>query len=105
MHADIRAALADTSTGPLRFVRHRRSGKVHVVVPRAAVAAGGLSSRTLCGLSVVAWLVLDHSGLRYDFVTEFDDVWLCTRCHRSLGPELQWRAFEHPRPRPASPAS
>lgn len=116
-HADRRALraqldrfLADSSN-ELEFLRHRASGTVHVVVPRTVgpvrefrfsevpadvaldIALG--VTHTLCGY--VGRQNLHGAGCGDELVTEFDDVDLCQRCHRALGPHAP-RAFEHRQP-------
>jgi hypothetical protein len=99
----------------LRFIAQRKSGTVHVVVPRppaweadeasqwppvgdeALDLALGLTP-TLCG-----YRALRHAGGPAggdDLVSSFADDKLCQRCCRLLGRHSA-RAFEHPVPRPA----
>lgn len=118
--------LAD-SGAELSFVRHRTSGTVHIVLPTlppheladdlvdeprefaigdtpADVAinlALGIRS-TLC-----PYVAAVHRGGHEQGdqpVTEFDDIDLCRRCYQALG-EHTARAFEHPQPGRAQPAT
>ncbi|MFC0438035.1 hypothetical protein [Kutzneria buriramensis] len=98
----------------LKFIRHRVSGTVHVVVPddpdkqgevfrigevpadaQLAMASG--QTPTLCGY--LAYKSMDGTRRSSDeMVSEFDDAHLCARCWRALGPEHQARAFEYHQP-------
>jgi hypothetical protein len=108
---DVRALLAADSGLELQFVRHRESGTVHVIVlddpdevaeefrfseipEDVALSFACGDTATLCG-----YLARINVGETGDVkVSEFDDVDLCRRCHRVLGPEHQHRAFEHAQP-------
>jgi hypothetical protein len=113
----VRELLTRRSDIELRFIRHRASGTVHVVVPgdpdeqgevfrigevpaEAQLAMASGQTPTLCGY--VAYKSMDGTRRSSDeMVSEFDDGQLCTRCWRALGPEHQARAFEHSQPGPA----
>lgn len=89
----------------LDFVRHERSGRVHVIAwePEDAPEVPGTGIRvweflvpirtTLCGARV--FLADGGPGEKWARVSAFDDDALCRGCHRALG-EQAWRAFEHP---------
>jgi hypothetical protein len=108
---NVRALLAADSGLELQFVRHRKSGTVHVITPDdpdeigeeyrfdeipadLALAFACGDTPTICGF--LAHINIGETG---DVkVSHFDDDDLCHRCHRVLGPDHQHRAFEHPRP-------
>ena len=113
----VRDLLARRTDVELAFVRHRRTGTVHVLWPADPDAEpdppepareqvvetdwigwlrGDLG--TLCG-----YVAREHLGGQWQGdqrVTVFADELLCARCHRALGPHAA-RAFEHPVPRPS----
>ena len=113
----VRALLSRRSDVELGFVRHRRHGRVHVVVPRdpdarqelvptdelspeeqfqAVLNWTRLPTLTLCGRTFLVYF--DCVTGDYEDVDTFDDNDLCWSCHRVLGPAHSGRAFEHPLP-------
>ncbi|SFQ26454.1 hypothetical protein [Amycolatopsis rubida] len=99
----------------LEFVRHRRRGRVHVVVPRdpdtrqelaptadlgeeekfqGALGFVRKATPTLCGRTMLVYF--DGETGDHEIVDAFADDDLCGSCHRVLGPEHAARAFEHP---------
>jgi hypothetical protein len=114
--AFVRDLLTRRSEVALRFVQHRRSGVVHVLVPRDPDAddeplvtapdnevqwRGWLiaSRTTLCGY--IARVDITGGGHGHDLVSAFEDHLLCARCYTVLGPHTD-RAFEHPTPATAT---
>lgn len=114
--SETRALLTRHGGIELQFVRPRRRGRVHVMVPAdpdlepalvrwsdlsevdRATCMLGLSRRivpTLCGFTATVYF--DNSG-SHEFIDTFDDRDLCQRCHGLLGDEHGARAFEHPQP-------
>jgi hypothetical protein len=98
-------------TGELRFVRHRSSGTVHVIVP-GEQPWGRTDLRSLpdvepdpalnllfgATLTICGYLAREHRdgiGRGDPIVETFADALLCRSCHRLLG-ALADRAFEHP---------
>lgn len=110
-HAALRALLDRAAAeGPpidLRFVRHRRTGTVHVrwpADPREPVevlAWSELGAVLTAPVATVCGYAARHNrdGRGDAAVSVFADEDLCGRCHRGLGPHAVL-AFDHPRPEP-----
>lgn len=114
----VRDLLARRSDIELKFVQHRDTGTVHVVVPvdpeavpedsrpvtdedKAMVILSLMRTiaPTVCGYKAVVYM--DPTLHTDNFVSVFEDDLTCQRCCKVLG-EHSNRAFEHPVPRPST---